>query len=376
MDTSSSSLTTRRLIIAALVLGLVLGLLETLQQIAWYAIREVKAPVTSSIETVFVPWLLLLPFLPLVLMLAESKPLDRGRWTANLPPHLVATLFLVLIHQLLSARVVSWLQPNPPIPLIPFWIKLITFRLAVDALVYWTIVGGVHAARATREAREREQTAARLETSLAEARLAALREQLQPHFLFNSLNAVSTLALRGDRDAVTQALTTLSELLRMTLEIHRTQELPLAEELAFLDRYLELQQLRFGDRLTVVRLVEEEALDAAVPAMLTQPLVENALRHGIEREPGAGRVEIRASRSTDQLVIEVRDSGPGFVAAAGIREGIGLTNTRARLAGLYGGRAQLECGDAPGGGGEVRITLPYRPLHMPTPVAAMVGAPS
>jgi signal transduction histidine kinase len=376
MDTSGSSLTTRRLIIAALVLGLVLGLLETLQQIAWYAIREVNAPVTSSLISVLVPWLLLLPFLPLVVMLAEAKPLDRGRWARSLPPHLVATLFLVLVHQLLTARVVSWLQPHPPIPLIPFWIKLITFRLAVDSLVYWTIVGGVHAARATREAREREQTAARLETSLAEARLAALREQLQPHFLFNSLNAVSTLALRGDRDAVTQALTTLSELLRMTLEIHRTQELPLAEELAFLDRYLELQQLRFGDRLTVVRLVEEEALDAAVPAMLTQPLVENALRHGIEREPGAGRVEIRARRRDGQLVIEVRDSGPGFVAAAGIREGIGLTNTRARLAGLYGAEAKLECGDAPGGGGEVRITLPYQPLHMPTPVAPMVGAVS
>jgi signal transduction histidine kinase len=376
MDTSATSLTTRRLIVAALVLGLVLGLLETLQQIAWYAVREVKSPVASSVISVFVPWLLLLPFLPLVVLLAEWKPLDRGRWARHLPPHLLATFLLVLVHQLLSARVVSWLQPYPSVSLVAFWIKLVTFRLAVDALVYWTIVGGVHAARATREAREREQTAARLETSLAEARLAALREQLQPHFLFNSLNAVSTLALRGDRDAVTQALTTLSELLRMTLEIHRTQELPLAEELAFLDRYLELQQLRFGDRLTVVRLVEEDALDAAVPAMLTQPLVENALRHGIEREPGAGRVEIRASRRDGQLLLEVRDSGPGFVAAAGIREGIGLTNTRARLAGLYGARAKLECGDAPGGGGEVRITLPYRPLRMPTPVAPLVGAVS
>jgi two-component system LytT family sensor kinase len=331
--------------------------------------------VVSSLTGVLVPWLLLLPFLPVVVYLAERWPLDQGRWPRSLLRHLGATLFLVLLHQLLAARILSWLQPNPPIHLVAFWIKLVTFRLAVDALVYWVIVGGVHADRAAREAREREQAAARLEASLSEARLAALREQLQPHFLFNSLNAVSTLALRGEPDAVTQALSTLSELLRITLETHRTQELPLAEELAFLDRYLELQQLRFGDRLTVVRRIADEALDAAVPAMLTQPLVENALRHGIECEPGAGRVEIRAGLQGNQLVLEVRDSGPGFLAPGRVHEGIGLANTRARLAGLYGVAARLECGDAPGGGGQVRITLPYRPVPMPTPAPSLAEAP-
>lgn len=375
MPANLTRLTPGRLAAWALLLGLVLGMLETLQQIAWYAVREVKAPVVSSLIGVLVPWLLILPFLPVVVYLADRWPLDRGRWRRHLPGHVLVTLALVLVHQLLSARVLSWLQPNPPVPLVAFWIKLVTFRLAVDALVYWAIVGGVHAARATRDAREREQAAARLEASLAEARLAALREQLQPHFLFNSLNAVSTLALRGDRDAVTQALSTLSELLRITLETHRAQELPLAEELAFLDRYLELQQLRFGDRLTVLRRIEDAALDAAVPAMLTQPLVENALRHGIEREPGAGRVEIQAELRETGLVIEVRDSGPGFLAPGGVREGIGLTNTRARLAGLYGEGARLECGDAPGGGGLVRITIPYRPLPMPTPVPVLAATP-
>jgi signal transduction histidine kinase len=374
MDVTTPPTSTRRLVAAALLLGVVLGVLETLQQIAWYAVRDAKAPVINSLVGVLLPWLLILPFLPLVVLLAQRWPLDQGRWRRHLPVHAVATLLLVLVHQLLAARVISWIQPNPPIPLLAFWIKLVTFRLAVDALVYWSIVGGVHAARATREAREREQAAVRLEASLSEARLAALREQLQPHFLFNSLNAVSTLALRGDRDAVTQALSTLSELLRITLETHRTQELPLAEELAFLDRYLELQLLRFGDRLTVVRRIDEEALDAAVPAMLTQPLVENALRHGIEREPGAGRIEIRAERRNGQLVFEVCDSGPGFLAR-GVHEGIGLANTRARLAALYGDAGRLECGDAPGGGGRVRITLPYRPLPMPTPAPVLATIP-
>lgn len=372
MTATSLTLSKRRLVYAALALGLLLGVLETLQQIAWYVVREVRYPVVSSLVGVFLPWLLILPFLPLVVYLAERWPLDHGRWLRHLPIHVVATLLLLVVHQLLSAWLISRIQPNPSVLLVPFWIKLVTFRMAVDASVYWTIVGGVHAARATREAREREQAAARLEASLAEARLAALREQLQPHFLFNSLNAVSTLALRGDTDGVTQALSTLSDLLRMTLET-RTQELPMAEELAFLDRYLELQQLRFGDRLTVVRQIDDDALDAAVPAMITQPLMENALRHGVEREPGAGRVEIRVERKGESLVIEVRDSGPGFMAA-GVHEGIGLTNSRARLAGLYGKAGTLECGDAPGGGGRVRITLPYRSLHIPTPAPLLAAA--
>lgn len=368
----NSPLSLRRLIIVALGLTLLLAVLETLQQIAWFMVRDLKSPVQSALSSVLVPWLLILPFIPLVVYLAERFPLDRGRWIRHLPVHIGGTVCLLLVHQFLSAWLVAITQPSGSVGVIGFWIKLITFRMAVDASVYWTIVGGVHAARATREAGEREQAAVRLEASLSEARLEALREQLQPHFLFNSLNAVSTLALRGDSDAVTQALSTLSDLLRMTLET-RTQELPLAEELAFLDRYLELQQLRFGDRLTVIRRVDDEALDSAVPAMLTQPVVENALRHGIEREPGAGRIEINIERSNETVVIQVRDSGPGFVAG-GQREGIGLSNTRARLAGLYGAAGRLECGDAPGGGGQVRITLPYRSMHIPTPAPLLASA--
>ncbi len=371
MNPSSSALTARRVTLVALGLTLLMGALDTLQQTAWFAIREFKNPVGQALTGVLLPWILLLPFIPVVVYLAQRFPLQRGRWIGRLPIHVFATILLLLLHQLLSAWLVSIADPNPGSNVISFWIKLITFRMAVDASVYWAIVGGVHAARATVEAREREQAAVRLEASLSEARLEALREQLQPHFLFNSLNAVSTLALRGDSEAVTQALSTLSDLLRITLET-RTQELPLAEELAFLDRYLELQLLRFGDRLTVVREVDDEALDAAVPSMVTQPLVENALRHGIEREPGAGRIEIRIERQGETVVIQVRDSGPGFTAS-GTREGIGLTNTRARLSALYGTRAALTCGDAPGGGGQVRITLPYRSTHVPTPAPIMAA---
>lgn len=350
-----------------LLVGLLLGALDTLQQHAGNALREVDASFGWTVLNNFVPWLLLLPFLPLVAKLAERWPLEAGRWVGHLARHLGATLILVLIHQGLVALVlISFAAPGTYLGML--WTKLVTFRFPVDALMYWGVVAAVHATGATRRAREREQAAARLEASLAEARLTALREQLHPHFLFNSLNAVSTLALRGDREQVTRALTTLSELLRLTLESQRAQEVPLAEELAFLDRYLELQQLRFGDRLTVRREIDDAVLDGAVPVMLTQPLVENAVRHGIAREPGPGLLEIRARRVGESLVVEVCDNGPGF-GRGGLRpDGIGLANTRARLAGLYGGDDRLQCGDRPGGGAWVRVTLPYRALPVPTPL--------
>ncbi len=374
MTDSDKSPAPRRTLIAGLALVLLLGAIETLQQIAWFSIREMHDPVRNSLVSSFVPWLLILPFIPIVVALAGRWRLDAGRWARHLPLHLAASLLLLLAHQGLAVLAMLALDPNPSVRLGQFLLKMVTFRMPVDMLVYWVVVGGAHAVRATREAREREQAAARLEASLSEARLAALREQLQPHFLFNSLNAVSTLALRGDGQAVTQALSTLSDLLRMTLETHR-QELPLAEELAFLDRYLELQQLRFGDRLTVLRAIADDVLDAAVPAMLLQPLVENALRHGLEREPGAGRVEIEARRDGPTLLLTVRDSGPGFRGHDRLREGIGLGNTRARLSALYGATARLECRDAPAGGGETRIVLPYRALPVATPAPLEPEAP-
>lgn len=364
----------RRMLTLGLALGLLLGVLETLQQIAWLSLREVHDPVRNSLLSALIPWLLVLPFVPAVILLAERWPLDRGRWWARLPIHLGASVVLLLLHQALAVAILAALDPNPSIQLSVFLLKLVTLRMPVDMLVYWALVGGVHALRARREAREREQAAARLEASLSEARLTALREQLQPHFLFNSLNAVSTLALRNDGQAVTRALSTLSDLLRLTLDT-RAQELPLAEELVFVERYLDLQQLRFGDRLTTIRRIDDDVLDAAVPAMLIQPLVENALRHGLERQPGAGRVEIHAHREGADLAIVVRDSGPGFRGRSTPREGIGLGNTRARLQALYGDRATLVCGDAPEGGGEIRVTLPWRPLGIATPAPLLAGTP-
>jgi LytS/YehU family sensor histidine kinase len=239
------------------------------------------------------------------------------------------------------------------------FLKLFAYRFAVDVLVYWGTVGLVHAWRAAREAVEREQATARLEASLTEARLAALRDQLDPHFLFNTLNAVSVLALRGDREGVTRVVAALGDLLRRSLDGGRVQEVPLGEELAMLERYLEIQEIRFGDRLTIERDIDPAAAGAFVPAMITQPLVENAVQHAVAQTPGAARIAIRAWRENGSLLLEVADSGPGF---GGVQptEGIGLGNTRARLVQLYGPAQTLAFGVGPDGGASVVVTLPWR----------------
>jgi two-component system, LytTR family, sensor kinase len=347
---------------------LLLAVLETVQQHASNELRDAKIAFTYTAVSSMVPWISLILFLPLCLWMAERFPVSQGQWRRALPIHLLALFLIAAVHTAVTVATYQLLAPAATSFWL-FWFKIFTWRFATNFALYGAVLGVVHARRATEAAREREQAALRLEASLAEARLSALREQLQPHFLFNTLNAMSTLALRGDSEAVTRGLTVLSDLLRFTLETQRTQEVPLAEELAFIDQYLELMMLRFGDRLTVSREIDERALDAAVPVMLMQPLVENAIRHGIAETPGPGTLRIIVARTADALRVELQDSGPGFRTAER-RDGIGLSNTRARLTALHGNAASMECGTVNGRGGLVRVTLPYRSLPMPTPVPA------
>ena len=225
---------------------------------------------------------------------------------------------------------------------------LVAFRLLfiLDVLTYWAIVGMYLALHYSN-----------LRTSLAEARLAALRAQLNPHFLFNALNAISTLALKGDQAAVTETLGRLSGLLRAALDEH-TEEIPLAREMDFFDDYVAIQRIRFADRLSVEKSISPDALTGLVPTMILQPIVENAIEHGVNAQRGGGRVDVSAARLNGSLVLEVRDSGPGFVAAT-FHNGIGLTNTRARLEQLYGSAYGFEYGSVQEGGASVRITIPF-----------------
>jgi NO-binding membrane sensor protein with MHYT domain/GAF domain-containing protein len=212
-----------------------------------------------------------------------------------------------------------------------------------------------------RDAHDQAIRASRLEGQLMQARLEALRAQLNPHFLFNALNTVAMLVRRGANEDALRAVVSLSEVLRRALAGQSAQEVSLREELALVEHYLQIEQLRFRDRLTVDVAVEPQALEASVPGFVLQPLVENAVGHGVARHAGSGRIEISGRRETGRLVLEVRDNGPGFpegweVVASGR---VGLANTRERLSRLYGGACRFEARNAPEGGALVTIEIPF-----------------
>ena len=246
----------------------------------------------------------------------------------------------------------------------------LVMRAKFNLPIYWIIVSIVHALTWYRRSQERERSALQLEARLADARLDALRMQLHPHFLFNTLNAISTLVHR-DANAADEMIGNLSELLRATLDTTE-QEITLRQELHFLDRYLEIQQVRFGDRLQVEKEIDAAALDVQVPTLILQPLVENAIRHGIEPQTGQGRLHISASRDEEMLHLRVRDNGSGNKPASEAKDGIGIANTRSRLQQLYGGAAHLILTTAADGGFIAAIDLPCRETFDPKPAAPSI----
>jgi LytS/YehU family sensor histidine kinase len=234
-----------------------------------------------------------------------------------------------------------------------------------DFLVFIAVLaGGVARDYFLRYQSRREQTillqaqAAQLQAQLADARLAALRTQLNPHFLFNTLHAVSALVERDPR-GVRRMIARLSELLRTTLDGADEQVVPLGQELTFTHRYLEIMQIRFQGRLSIQSQVEPSALDALVPNLILQPLVENAIKHGVSKIDEEGRIEIHARREGDRLLMCVRDNGPRVTEVLAA-EGVGLRNTRERLEQLYGADQSLTLRAAEDGGVIAEVILPFR----------------
>ena len=234
-------------------------------------------------------------------------------------------------------------------------------------LVYVGVTGAVLAWDYYLRYRERERAAAaleleqaRLRASLSEARLETLQMQLQPHFLFNALHAISTLILKGETRGANEMLSHLSRFLRMTLDHADSPTVPLAVELDSLDAYLRIQRERFRDRLQVRMEIDERALSAAVPNLVFQPLVENSIRHGIGAEIGSGTIVVRAAVSGDRLALEVEDDGRGLPDGAAPNDGIGLSNVRERLEQLYPAAHELTLRERPGGGTIARIVIPLR----------------
>ena len=239
--------------------------------------------------------------------------------------------------------------------------KLVIFYFHVTLVIYWAIVLAHLGWGYYQQSRERERQASALATELVRTRLEVLRMQLNPHFLFNTLHTISALIHENPEDA-DRIVARLSELLRVSLEQSDSQEVPLRQELSFLERYLQIEQTRFQDRLAVEMEIESGLDDALVPSLILQPLVENAIRHGIEPREDPGRVKIGVRRLDGMLELKVSDNGPGLPEAevAPSREGVGLSNTRSRLSHLYGANHRFELTPATGGGLEARLLIPCR----------------
>ena len=274
--------------------------------------------------------------------------------------HIAASLVLAVAQQFIFESILTHASWVPRSALSPVEVHM-------SVLVYWVVVGIAHAVAYYRSYHDRELAASRLEAQLSEARLDLLCMQLHPHFLFNTLHDISEL-MHEDVERADLMLTHVSDLLRLALDSSTAREVPLRRELHFLKRYLAIHQMRFQDRLSVSLDIHPDVLDACVPYLILQPLVENAIRHGIAQRPGAGRIQVRAQptgRSTtvataEQLLLEVIDDGPGLRSGAAGNSGLGLANTRVRLRETYGEAHRFELAEEPGGGLRVVLEIPLQ----------------
>jgi signal transduction histidine kinase len=295
---------------------------------------------------------------PVLFWLSGKFPIDRQQWVRHFPILLVATMALALGKYLIFWPLfwAFWrTYYHMPIAQVPAWIAQNILSVTLD---FATVIAVAHAIQYYQRSRERERSEAALRVRLSQAQLEALKSQLHPHFLFNTLNSIAGL-MHWDVAAADEMVTQLSELLRETLRHSGTHEIPLSEEIALIERYLSIVRARFEDRLTVVYDVAPDVRTALVPHFILQPLVENALEHGIALEPGPGRVAISAGRDGDRLCIAVVDDGPGLEPGATNGNGVGLTNTRARLAELYGEQQAVTLQAASPKGTRVTVELPY-----------------
>lgn len=359
------------------VLGLftVLGLVDAGQ--FYLHVRNFRGNAVHWEEAIAVglgDWYLWAALSPIIYWLGRKFPIDHKHWLSHLLLHIgFATLVMLIKVGLDLGLYIAVLGKDVMILpltaedrmltgfeyLLPLYKSFGLAKFYIYFVIYAVIVAGSHFFAYYLKFRENELQASRLETQLAQAQLQVLRMQLQPHFLFNTLNAIAAL-MHKDVRLADKMIVRLGELLRATLEDPGHQEGTLRQELDFLRPYLEIEQARLGPRLTIEIDVPVELLDARLPYLIAQPLVENSIRHGLSRRVGPCSLRIRASRNGGQLIIEVMDNGVGLPAAGALREGIGLSNTRARLRGLYGDEASLALDSDPDQGVVATVTLPYR----------------
>jgi hypothetical protein len=300
-------------------------------------------------------------FTPLILVLSRRFPIQRTTWARAVPAHATLALGFSLLDASLDLVLGWWI-----VPLRPPGLSLLSEYFAqsfINVFSYCAVLAVAHAIRFHALLTERQVAASRLEAQLLGAQLRALEMQLHPHFLFNTLHTIASLVRAGHDPAAVRMIAGLSDLLRASLRTDGPAEITLRDELALVERYLAIEQIRFQERLETSVSADADALDALVPALILQPLVENAIRHGIERRAAPGRVDVEARRRNGTLVLRVRDASTGAAAAPRDGAGIGLSNTQARLRHLYGERQRFHLRDTDAGAVAL-VELPFhdRPL--------------
>lgn len=349
---------------ALAVLGFwtLVGVLSGLQSAILGRMEGEDVPLLAATLRSVPPWWFWALATPAVRWMARRFPLEGDHWPASLAAHAGGALVATALHAAWVGTFFWAIGATAAMTeTVAEYLRLVfVSRLYLDLLTYGAVLGAVYAFEYHDRFQERRLRASRLEAQLAHARLDALRMQLNPHFLFNALNTVAAQVRAGRAGVATSMLSGLGELLRYVLDSEPAAVVPLRQERAFLERYLQIERARFADRLQVEIDLPEALEGACVPSLLLQPLAENAVRHGIAPREGPGRIEITARRSGERLVLTVRDDGVGPGGASSGANGVGLANTRARLTELYGPRHRFTIGPREGGGTEVVVEIPWR----------------
>ena len=327
---------------------------HTAEMTTWADFVEVAIPQFGRAAM----WACLAPF---ILMLRARMPLNAGHWVGGILFHF--TFSFVVMATFYLGRIEAYLVLFD-MGKTGFWRTAATSFYGhnlVDIAYYWAVIAFGYGGELQRRFKNEELRTAQLESRLIEAELKALREQLKPHFFFNTLNTISVMVREGKNEMAVTLIARLGSLLRMSLDGNHKNETTLRVEMDFLERYIEIQKARFPDRLTVAIAVDEEALCVPVPGLVLQPIVENAILHGVATPNGPGRVDILGHIEGGSLHLEVRDDGPGVPDNRRVVEGTGLTNTRERLTKIYGDASKMTLRSQPTGGISVKIVLPCRP---------------
>lgn len=293
-------------------------------------------------------------FTPFFFWLAAHFPVDRRRWRVNLFVQLAGSTVAVVLKYAFLFWFWRHTRPDPRLT----FTRVLESNFIIESMIIWAVIAIIHGILFYRRWQEREQLAIELRSRLSEAQLEVLKGQLRPHFLFNTLNSISTL-VHSDPASADRMVVQLADLLRASLETSGRHEIPLAEELALLERYVDIMRVRHEDRLTVTIRATPRARAALVPHFILQPLVENAIEHGIGRRAGSGRIVVEATDAGDQLYLRIGDDGGGMPPATN-DEGVGLGNTRHRLRQLYGAAHSFTIDRAENGGTLVTIAIPLR----------------